>query len=114
MATAVTTALFALPIAGASPVPASPTVETDMAAGTNVLSGTGTGYSLVRIPSKASIATPFGESSDVSVEGRTKSDFVGWDPEAGFTTGNANSTTSQVDVGGPAFRTFLFGLDLNF
>ena len=41
-------------------------------------------------------------------------DFVGWDPEAGFSTGNPNSTASQIDVGGPTYKTFLFGLDVNF
>jgi TonB-linked SusC/RagA family outer membrane protein len=41
-------------------------------------------------------------------------DFDGWDPEVGFSTGNPNFTTSQIDIGGPSYRTFLFGLDLNF
>jgi TonB-linked SusC/RagA family outer membrane protein len=41
-------------------------------------------------------------------------DFVGWDLESGFSTGNPNSTASQIDVGGPTYRTFLFGLDLSF
>ena len=41
-------------------------------------------------------------------------DFVGWDPESGFSTGNPNSTASQIDVGGPTYRTFLFGLDVSF
>ncbi len=46
--------------------------------------------------------------------------FRGWDPESGFNGGpsgagyNGNSQASQLDVGGPAFRTFLFGLDLGF
>ena len=47
--------------------------------------------------------------------------FKGWDPESGFNGGPAGTgydynqfTTSQLDVGGPAYRTFLFGLDLGF
>jgi TonB-linked SusC/RagA family outer membrane protein len=40
--------------------------------------------------------------------------FKGWDPEAGFNIGDGNSTASQIDVGGPAYRTFLFGFDLGF
>ena len=40
--------------------------------------------------------------------------FDGWDPEGGFSSGDGNSTASQIDSGGPAFRTFLLGLDLNF
>jgi hypothetical protein len=49
-----------------------------MAAGTNVIAGAGTGYSLVRIPSKASIGTPFGESSHVSVRAGVNAGFVGF------------------------------------
>lgn len=41
-------------------------------------------------------------------------DFEGWDPESGFSTGNPNNTFSQIDVGGPTYKTFLFGLDVNF
>jgi hypothetical protein len=40
--------------------------------------------------------------------------FIGWDPEAGFNIGDGNFTTSQIDVGGPSYRTFTFGADLNF
>ncbi|HKG92455.1 MAG TPA: TonB-dependent receptor [Gemmatimonadaceae bacterium] len=40
--------------------------------------------------------------------------FVGWDPESGFSTGNPNSTASQIDVGGPTYRSFFFGIDTNF
>lgn len=40
--------------------------------------------------------------------------FDGWDPEGGFTSGDGNSTASQIDQGGPAFRTFLVGLDIGF
>ena len=35
-------------------------------------------------------------------------------PEAGFSAGNGNSQQSQADVGGPSYRTMLFGLDLGF
>jgi TonB-linked SusC/RagA family outer membrane protein len=41
-------------------------------------------------------------------------DYKGWDPEAGFNAGNGNSQQSQADVGGPAFRTLLFGFDIGF
>jgi len=41
-------------------------------------------------------------------------DYKGWDPEAGYNAGNGNNQRSQEDVGGPAFRTFLIGLDLRF
>ena len=40
--------------------------------------------------------------------------YKGWDPEAGFSAGNGNQQASQGDVGGPAFRTFLVGVDLGF
>jgi TonB-linked SusC/RagA family outer membrane protein len=40
--------------------------------------------------------------------------YKGWDPEAGFNAGNGNNQRSQADVGGPAFRTFLLGIDLGF
>jgi hypothetical protein len=40
--------------------------------------------------------------------------YKGWDPEAGYSAGNGNNQRSQEDVGGPAFRTFLFGIDLGF
>ena len=40
--------------------------------------------------------------------------YKGWDPEAGFQVGNANSAASQVDQGGPAFRSLLLGVDLKF
>lgn len=40
--------------------------------------------------------------------------YKGWDPEAGFSAGNGNSQQSQADVGGPAYRTFLLGVDLGF
>lgn len=43
--------------------------------------------------------------------------FKGWDPESGLAPNanyNGNDTASQLDVGGPAYRTFLFGLDLGF
>jgi TonB-linked SusC/RagA family outer membrane protein len=40
--------------------------------------------------------------------------YKGWDPEAGFSAGNGNSQSSQPDVGGPAFRTFLAGIDVTF
>jgi TonB-linked SusC/RagA family outer membrane protein len=40
--------------------------------------------------------------------------YKGWDPEAGFSAGNGNQQASQGDVGGPAFRTFLVGIDLGF
>jgi hypothetical protein len=65
-------------------VQASPEIR--VARSTNVISGSRTGYTLVRIPGRASIETPFGESSDVSVKG--KGDFVGFalvaaDPQGG-------------------------------
>ena len=41
-------------------------------------------------------------------------DYEGWDPESGTGTGNANNTFSQIDVGGPTYKTFLLGLDVNF
>ena len=40
--------------------------------------------------------------------------FTGWDPENGFNIGDGNSTNSQIDVGGPSYRTFTFGADLTF
>lgn len=40
--------------------------------------------------------------------------YKGWDPEAGFSAGDGASGSSQIDVGGPAFRTMLFGLDIRF
>jgi len=40
--------------------------------------------------------------------------FDGWDPENGFNIGDGNSTNSQIDVGGPSYRTFTFGADLTF
>lgn len=40
--------------------------------------------------------------------------YKGWDPEAGFSVGNPNSGASQIDQGGPSFRTFLLGVDLRF
>ena len=41
-------------------------------------------------------------------------DYQGWDPEAGFSAGNGANNASQIDQGGPAFRTMLFGLDVSF
>ena len=38
--------------------------------------------------------------------------YEGWDPEAGFSAGNGANNASQIDQGGPAFRTVLFGVDL--
>ncbi len=40
--------------------------------------------------------------------------YKGWDPEAGFSAGNGASGESQIDQGGPAFRTVLFGLDVRY
>lgn len=40
--------------------------------------------------------------------------YKGWDPEAGFAVGNPNSGASQVDQGGPAFRSLLVGIDVRF
>ena len=40
--------------------------------------------------------------------------YKGWDPEAGFSVGNPNSGASQIDQGGPAFRSFLVGVDVRF
>jgi len=40
--------------------------------------------------------------------------YKGWDPEAGFSAGNGNSQSSQPDVGGPAFRSLLAGIDVTF
>jgi TonB-linked SusC/RagA family outer membrane protein len=40
--------------------------------------------------------------------------YKGWDPEAGFSAGDGASGASQIDQGGPAFRTALFGLDITF
>ena len=40
--------------------------------------------------------------------------YKGWDPEAGFSAGNANDNGSQIDQGGPAFRTVLFGVDVRY
>ena len=39
-------------------------------------------------------------------------DYKGWDPEAGFSAGNGANNASQIDQGGPAFKTVLFGVDL--
>lgn len=44
----------------------------------------------------------------------TSDEFLGWDPEAGFASGNGNSTLSQIDSGSPAYRSFLVGLDVTF
>ncbi|HEY4305213.1 MAG TPA: SusC/RagA family TonB-linked outer membrane protein [Gemmatimonadaceae bacterium] len=41
-------------------------------------------------------------------------DYKGWDPEAGFSVGDPNNNGSQVDQGGPAFRSILFGIDFHF
>jgi hypothetical protein len=41
-------------------------------------------------------------------------DYKGWDPEAGFSAGNGANNASQIDQGGPAFRTVLFGVDVGF
>ena len=40
--------------------------------------------------------------------------YKGWDPEAGFSAGNGASAPSQIDQGGPAFRSFLAGIDVRF
>jgi TonB-linked SusC/RagA family outer membrane protein len=40
--------------------------------------------------------------------------YKGWDPEAGFSVGNPNSSASQIDQGGPAFRSLLVGVDVRF
>jgi hypothetical protein len=40
--------------------------------------------------------------------------YKGWDPEAGFSAGNGASGESQIDQGGPAFRSFLVGVDVRF
>ncbi|MEP6730256.1 MAG: SusC/RagA family TonB-linked outer membrane protein [bacterium] len=40
--------------------------------------------------------------------------YQGWDPEGGNNAGNGANNASQIDVGGPAFRTFLAGLDIRF
>lgn len=40
--------------------------------------------------------------------------YKGWDPEAGFGAGDGANGNSQIDQGGPAFRTVLFGLDVSF
>ena len=40
--------------------------------------------------------------------------YEGWDPEAGFSAGNGANNSSQIDQGGPAFRTVLFGVDVGF
>src|SRR6185503_24467 len=40
--------------------------------------------------------------------------YKGWDPEAGFSAGNGANNSSQIDQGGPAYRTLLFGLDFGF
>ncbi|HEY9229858.1 MAG TPA: SusC/RagA family TonB-linked outer membrane protein [Gemmatimonadaceae bacterium] len=40
--------------------------------------------------------------------------YKGWDPEAGFSAGDGNSGRSQIDAGGPAFRSVLFGVDVRF
>jgi TonB-linked SusC/RagA family outer membrane protein len=41
-------------------------------------------------------------------------DYEGWDPEAGFGAGNGANNASQIDQGGPAFRSVLFGVDIGF
>ncbi len=41
-------------------------------------------------------------------------DYEGWDPEAGFSAGNGANNASQIDQGGPAFRSVLFGIDVAF
>jgi TonB-linked SusC/RagA family outer membrane protein len=40
--------------------------------------------------------------------------YEGWDPEAGFGAGNGANGASQIDQGGPAFRTVLLGVDVGF
>ena len=40
--------------------------------------------------------------------------YKGWDPEAGFSAGDGASGASQIDQGGPAFRTVLFGVDVRY
>jgi hypothetical protein len=40
--------------------------------------------------------------------------YEGWDPEAGFSAGNGANGASQIDQGGPAFKTLLVGLDVGF
>ncbi len=40
--------------------------------------------------------------------------YKGWDPEAGFSAGNGADNGSQIDLGGPAFRTVLFGVDVRY
>jgi TonB-linked SusC/RagA family outer membrane protein len=40
--------------------------------------------------------------------------YKGWDPEAGFSAGNGASGESQIDQGGPAFRSVLVGVDVKF
>lgn len=40
--------------------------------------------------------------------------YKGWDPEAGFSVGDPNSGRSQIDQGGPAFRSLLVGVDVRF
>src|SRR5262245_2787332 len=44
----------------------------------------------------------------------TFTSYKGWDPEAGFSAGNGNNGASQIDQGGPAFRSFLVGVDVRF
>lgn len=41
-------------------------------------------------------------------------DYEGWDPEAGFSAGDGANGASQIDQGGPAFRSVLFGIDVAF
>jgi len=58
-------------------------------------------------------------SKDARVYVRAQDPFIftsykGWDPEAGFSVGNPNSGASQIDQGGPAFRSFLVGVDVRF
>lgn len=65
-----------LAVPGVDAAPRQVATEAPLAGATTVIRGSGTGYSLVQIPRKASIATPFGESRDVSVKG--KGDFVGF------------------------------------
>jgi TonB-linked SusC/RagA family outer membrane protein len=40
--------------------------------------------------------------------------YKGWDPEAGFSAGNGANNSSQIDQGGPAFRSVLVGIDVTW
>lgn len=75
VAAAGVTALL-LGVQGVDARPRRPAPKAPVAGGTTVIRGSDTGFSLVRIPRKASIATPFGESRDVSAKG--EGDFVGF------------------------------------